>query len=138
MDIAHEIRERARRAQNRIVLPEGDDPRIRQAAAQLASAGLVKPVLLCSGGAGGAADGVELIRPANDPRLETFAEEYHELRREKGVTKEQAMERALDPLVFGAFLIYTGIKSVTADEEDEDPDGLQNPSLCALCASLPC
>ena len=26
MDIAHEIRERARRAQNRIVLPEGDDP----------------------------------------------------------------------------------------------------------------
>ena len=59
MDIAHEIRERARRAQNRIVLPEGDDPRIRQAAAQLASAGLVKPVLLCSGGAGGAADGAE-------------------------------------------------------------------------------
>merc|ERR1719371_40509 len=24
-------------------------------------------------------------------------------------------------LVFGAFLVYTGVKTVTADEEDEDP-----------------
>jgi len=108
MDIAHEIRERARRAKQRIVLPEGDDPRIRQAAAQLASAGLAQPVLLSSGGAGGAPDGVELIRTASDPRLEIFAAEYFELRKDKGVTEEQAMERVSDPLVFGAFLIRSG------------------------------
>ena len=108
MDIAHEIRERARRAKHRIVLPEGDDPRIRQAAAQLASGGLAKPVLLSSGGAGGAPDGVELIRTASDPRLEIFAAEYFELRKDKGVTQEQAMERVSDPLVFGAFLIRSG------------------------------
>jgi phosphate acetyltransferase len=107
MDIAHEIRERARRAQHRIVLPEGDDPRIRQAASQLASGGLAKPVLLSSG-AGGAPDGVELIRTASDPRLEIFAAEYFELRKDKGVTEEQAMERVSDPLVFGAFLIRSG------------------------------
>ena len=108
MDIAHEIRERARRAKHRIVLPEGDDPRIRQAAAQLASAGLAKPVLLSSGGADGAPDGVELIRPASDPRLEVFAAEYYELRKDRGVTQEQAKERVLDPLVFGAFLVRSG------------------------------
>ena len=107
MDIAHEIRERARRAKHRIVLPEGDDPRIRQAAAELASGGLAKPVLLSSG-AGGAPDGVELIRTASDPRLEIFAAEYFELRKDKGVTEEQAMERVSDPLVFGAFLIRSG------------------------------
>ncbi|MDE0891248.1 MAG: phosphate acetyltransferase [Planctomycetota bacterium] len=107
MDIAHEIRERARRANHRIVLPEGDDVRIRQAAAQLASAGLAKPVLLSSSG-GGAPDGVEMIRPSSDPRLEEFAAQYHELRREKGVTEEQARERVLDPLIFGAFLVRSG------------------------------
>ncbi len=107
MDIAHEIRERARRAKHRIVLPEGDDPRIRQAAAELASGGLAKPVLLSSG-AGGAPDGVELIRTVSDPRLEIFAAEYFELRKDKGVTEEQAMERVSDPLVFGAFLIRSG------------------------------
>ena len=107
MDIAHEIRERARRAKHRIVLPEGDDPRIRQAAAELASGGLAKPVLLSSG-AGGAPDGVELIRTVSDPRLEIFAAEYFELRKDKGITEEQAMERVADPLVFGAFLIRSG------------------------------
>ena len=37
MDIAHEITERARRANRRVVFPEGGDPRIQQAASQLAA-----------------------------------------------------------------------------------------------------
>jgi phosphate acetyltransferase len=64
--------------------------------------------VLLSSGAGGAPDGVELIRTASDPRLEIFAAEYFELRKDKGVTEEQAMERVADPLVFGAFLIRSG------------------------------
>lgn len=40
------VAERARRAQRRIVLPEGDDPRVREAAAQLEREGLGKVQLL--------------------------------------------------------------------------------------------
>jgi|Transcript_83018 tellurite resistance protein TerC len=38
-------------------------------------------------------------------------------------------------LVFGAFLVYTGIKTVSADEEDEDPS--QNPVVVWLQRSVP-
>ena len=123
MNIAVEIRERARRANRRVVLPEGGDPRIRQAAAQLAADGLARPVLLDPGGVGSAPEGVELIRPENDPRHEDFAAEYYELRKAKGVTEEEAAARVAPPLVFGAFLLRSaacdagvaGAASTTAD-----------------------
>ena len=108
MDIAHEITERARRANRRVVLPEGGDPRIQQAAAQLAADGLAEPVLLDTGGLGSAPEGVEVIRPASDSRREAFASEYFELRKAKGITEEEANERLADPLVFGAFLVRSG------------------------------
>lgn len=108
MDIAHEITERARRANRRVVLPEGGDPRIQQAAAQLAADGLAEPVLLDTGGLGSAPEGVEVIRPASDSRREAFASEYFELRKAKGVTEEEANEHLADPLVFGAFLVRSG------------------------------
>merc|ERR1719181_1718163 len=38
-------------------------------------------------------------------------------------------------LVFGAFLVYTGIKTVSADEEDEDPS--QNPVVQWLQSKVP-
>jgi tellurite resistance protein TerC len=38
-------------------------------------------------------------------------------------------------LVFGAFLVYTGIKTVSADEEDEDPS--QNPVVLWLQDHIP-
>merc|ERR1719169_91271 len=38
-------------------------------------------------------------------------------------------------LVFGAFLVYTGIKTVTADEEDEDPS--QQPLVQWLQRRVP-
>lgn len=108
MDIAHEITERARRTRRRIVFPEGGDPRIQQAAAQLAAEGLARPVLLDSGGIASAPEGVEIIRPSSDPRREAFAAEYHELRKAKGLTLEEAHERLADPLYFGAFLLRSG------------------------------
>ncbi len=108
MDVAFELREKARRARRRIVLPEARDPRVRAAAATLAAEGLAVPVLLDEGGLGDPPPGVEVVRPASDPRAERFAEELHELRRHKGMTPEEARERVRDPLVFGAFLVRSG------------------------------
>lgn len=108
MDVAFELREKARRARRRIVLPEARDPRVRAAAATLAAEGLAEPVLLDEGGIGTPPAGVEVVRPASDPRAARFAEELYELRRHKGLTAEQARERVRDPLIFGAFLVRSG------------------------------
>jgi phosphate acetyltransferase len=111
MDLLLELSEKARRSRRRVVLPESQDPRIRQAAATLASRGLCEPVLVDAGGPGGmgsAPAGVEVVRPSRDPRTPGFAETLHELRRAKGLSAEEAGRRMLDPLVFGAMLVRTG------------------------------
>lgn len=108
MNILLEIQEKARRLARRIVLPESQDPRVRQAAATLASKKLCVPVLVDAGHAGTQPAGVEVVFPARDARTGKFAEELFELRRAKGMTIEEARRRALDPIVFGAFLVRSG------------------------------
>ncbi len=108
MNVLLEIQEKARRLRRRIVLPESQDPRVRQAAAALASQGLCVPVLVDAGGMGTAPQGIEVVRPARDPRAKRFAEELCELRKAKGMSIEEARKRAVDPIVFGAFLVRSG------------------------------
>ena len=108
MNVLLEIQEKARRLGRRIVLPESQDPRVRQAAATLASKKLCAPVLVDSGRAGTPPPGVEIVSPGRDARTGRFAEELFELRKAKGLTIEEARRRAIDPIVFGAFLVRTG------------------------------
>ena len=123
MDILLEIHEKARRSRRRVVLPEAQDPRVRQAAARLAAEGLATPVLVDSGGMGAAPPGVEVVRPASDPRTARFAQVLHDLRAAKGMTSEEAHRRVLDRNIFGAFLVregdcqagVSGSESATAD-----------------------
>lgn len=108
MDVVLELREKSRRLGRRIVLPESGDERVVQAAARLASEGLCTPVLVDGPETGTVPPGIELVRPASDPRRERFAAELHELRAAKGMTAEEAAERVLSPLVFAAFLLRSG------------------------------
>ena len=108
MDVVLELREKSRRLGRRIVLPESGDERVVQAAAQLASSGLCTPVLIDGPETGAVPPGIELVRPASDPRRERFAAELHELRAAKGMTAEEAAQRVLSPLVFAAFLLRSG------------------------------
>jgi phosphate acetyltransferase len=108
MNVLLEVQEKARRLQRRIVLPESQDPRVRQAAALLASKKLCVPVLCDAGRAGTPPPGVEVVSIARDARTARFAEELFELRKSKGMTMEEARERARDPIVFGAFLVRSG------------------------------
>ena len=79
MDLLLELSEKARRRPRRIVLPEAQDARVRQAAATLKSRGIAEPVLLDDGRMGSAPAGVETVRIQRDKRLERFASELHEL-----------------------------------------------------------
>jgi phosphate acetyltransferase len=107
-DLLLELSEKARRNPRRIVLPEAQDARVRQAAATLKSRGLLEPVLLDDGRMGAAPAGVETVRIQRDPRLERFANELFELRKSKGMTLDEARKRVLEPLLFGAMLVRGG------------------------------
>jgi phosphate acetyltransferase len=108
MDLILELHEKARRRGKRVVLPEAADERVVQAAGRLASEGLVQPVLVEARGMAAVPPGVETVRPASDPRLEGFAVALQERRKAKGMTLEEARERLLDPLWFGAALVASG------------------------------
>ncbi|WP_301107262.1 phosphate acetyltransferase [Sporosarcina sp.] len=98
-----------------IVLPEGEDVRILEAAVHLQKEGIVTPVLLGNEEAvkKAAADGgydiseIELIDPANASYREELAEKFTERRAGKA-TIEQAREQVKDVNYFGTMLIYTG------------------------------
>ena len=110
MNVLLELREKARRAQRRIVLPETQDARVLQAAAILAKEKLCVPVLLDNGRmAASPPQGCEVITFARDPRAVKFAEQLYEKRKAKGLTLDEARAKcSQDPLYFGAFLVASG------------------------------
>ncbi len=146
MDVLLELREKARRLARRIVLPETQDPRIVQAAGSLASEGLVAPVLVASRGMGSAPAGCEVVDPASDDRTDRLAETLYERRKHRGMTVEEARERARDPLLFAGLLVASGdCAGAVAGSEAATPDviraglwtigtarGIQTVSSCFL------
>ena len=108
MKLVLELREKARRLARRIVLPESQDSRVIQAAGALAAQGLCRPVLVETKGLGALPAGVELVRPAKDPRRERFAETLFERRKHRGLTLEEARARVLEPLMFAGCLVASG------------------------------
>jgi phosphate acetyltransferase len=93
------LSERARQSPRRIVLPEGDDPRVRTAADALAAEGLAVPIVL--GGSGG-------IDPAQDDRLGQVAEHLRQRKPDVVHDAVHALDLAADPIRFGASLVALG------------------------------
>lgn len=126
MNLLLELREKARRLQRRILLPESQDPRVLQAAAMLASERLCQPLLVQRPGMASPAASIEVLSPAADKRLERFAEELHERRKHRGLSIEQARERVRDPLVYAGMLLAHGdCHGVVAGSEASTPDVLR-------------
>jgi phosphate acetyltransferase len=108
MSLVLELHEQARGLQKRIVLPESRDPRVVQAAARLAAQKLCRPVLIEEQGMGSVPSGVELLRPARDPRRERFAQVLFERRKHRGMTLEEAHRRMGESLFFAGALVASG------------------------------
>ena len=108
--------ERARADRQRIVLPEGADERVLQAAEELVHAGVVDITLLGDPQevqaraitAGVDLTGMELIDPTASPLRAVFATAYTALRAHKGVTWESAFDTMADVSYFGTMLVHTG------------------------------
>ena len=116
MDLLERFKAEAAKLGRTIVLPEGTDPRTLKAASMLAAEGTVRPLLLGDPRAireigyesDVETDRIDIIDPSASHRLAPFAEKYYELRKHKGMTREQASSDVTDPLRFGAHLVRAG------------------------------
>lgn len=99
--------ERARKLKKTIAFPEGNDPRVLEAAARLAREGVVKPVLIGAKPAS-APEGVSFVDPATSPLLSRYAALYYERRRAKGITQIEAAEISRRPLYFASLMVGAG------------------------------
>jgi len=113
MGVLKNIRERAALHDKTIVLPEGNDDRIIEAAAMITKEGIAKVILLGdpeeikkkAKDNSWDLSGVELIDHLKSNKMEHYVNEFTELRRSKGMTLDQAKEIMKDPLYFGAMMV---------------------------------
>ena len=118
MPLIKQIKEKARTHTKTIVLPESYDERMLFAAQNIVEQGLAKVILLgnpevlhaCAVSKGIHLAEVEIIEPANSPKLPAYVEKLVELRKSKGLTSDQA--RALlcapDHLYFAGMMVREG------------------------------
>ena len=117
MHVMDRIKEKARAGKKRIVLTEGMDKRMVLAACQAASEGLGEITLLATEQQVSDAlepdrsglSKVNVLDPLQSPHLDGFVHEYHELRKAKGMTAEEAAKAVRDNVFFGDFMLRKGL-----------------------------
>ena len=108
------IKQKARAAKMRIMLPEGTEERTIKAAEIIAREGIAEVTLIGDidkmkeMSAGLDYTGVKMIDPAKSDKLEVYAEKFYELRKHKGVTPEAAKAQVTDPLFYACMMIKEG------------------------------
>lgn len=117
MDILQQMIARAKANPQRIVLPEGDEPRTLEAADILLKDELAQIILI------GNVDKINqmarengykyihratIIDPLTHPKMPVYANLLYELRKAKGMTEEEAARKAQDPLYLGCLMIKAG------------------------------
>ncbi|MBF2759791.1 MAG: phosphotransacetylase [Ectothiorhodospiraceae bacterium AqS1] len=114
MDIIAKFIERAKRKPKRVILPEGEDPRILEAAKRLRDEGIARPILvgkreeLEEGArqAGVSPAGIESVFPTPGPTLEAYAALYVQGRPK--ANERMAMRFLSRPLHYAAMAVKAG------------------------------
>lgn len=99
-----------------IVLPEGEDERILQAAHSIAEMKAAKLIILGNEAEikayyeknGWNFDGIEIVEPEKSPNLQKYAEMFYEMRKDKGITMEDAVKQMHNYNYFGTMMIKDG------------------------------
>jgi phosphate acetyltransferase len=113
----HDLAERARADRRRIVLPEGTEPRVLQAAAAVLRRGIADVVLLGTPDdvtAAATAVGVdvrqaEIVDPAEESLRHRMATEYARARAHKGITYAAAYDLVTDVSYAGTLMVRLGL-----------------------------
>ncbi|MCZ9291081.1 phosphate acetyltransferase [Corynebacterium lehmanniae] len=109
--------EQAKANRKHVVLPEGEDDRILQAADQLLKQGVAELTILGdvddmnrrAADLGLDLSGAHLVNHLESDLAEEFAAEFAELRKKKGVTIEEARETMKDVSYFGTMMVHKGL-----------------------------
>lgn len=107
---------KAKELQKIIVLPEGDDERIIDAASEIMKQGLAKEIIVLGDEAelekAFKAKGYDLnctfINPGTSKYFQEFTDKFCEMRAKKGMTPEKAAETMKNPLYFGSMMVKMG------------------------------
>jgi len=97
---------RGLKRKQRIVFPEGTDPRVITAAQRLVREGLVEPILI--GEPGHAIAGVRVIDPAADPKFDRYVNLLLERRRARGMNHAEATQLTRRPLYYACLMVGAG------------------------------
>ncbi|MCL2411792.1 MAG: phosphate acetyltransferase [Treponema sp.] len=138
MDFVTEMKAKAVSASKKLVLPEGTDKRIIRAARVLMDEKIAASVTLL----GSIADiqeaassegidlyGINIVFPEADPNICKYAQTFYELRKNKGMTPEQARIDIIDTLRWGAMMVHLG-------DADAIVAGAESPTSDVLRAGL--
>jgi len=131
MSFLDEMKQKARVSKKKIVLPEGTDLRVLTAASAAAKEGLAEVILVGNKKdilkAAGKIDLslVTIVDVATAEKKEEYIESFYELRKAKGLTREQARELMKDPVYFGNMMI-----------KQNDADGLVSGAIHSTADTL--
>ena len=106
----------AAKAPKRIVLSEGEDPRVIEGAARAVREGLARIVLLGNpaviaeqlAGIGADPAAFDIVDPATADEAESYAAAYRDLRKHKGIDLDSARAAMAEPLGFAAMMVRQG------------------------------
>ena len=107
------IIEKLQRHPKRIVFPEGNEPRVLQAARQFYSLRMGVPILLgdrtkikeAAGLLNVSLEGIRIVNPEQSDDLGNFTKRFEKLRRYKGIQEKEAREAMMKPNYFGAMMV---------------------------------
>ena len=99
-----------------IVLPEGEDERVLEAAHYIVEAKAAKLVILGNlediesfyKAKGWSLEGIKIVTPETSDKKEAYAEMFYQLRKEKGVSQEDALKQMNNHNYFGTMMIKAG------------------------------
>lgn len=117
MTLFEKLTAKAKTAPQRIVLPEGTEPRTLTAADRIIADGIADIILI-----GNPADinilakdlklsnleKATIVDPADEKVIDRYAPLYYELRKSKGITMEQARLTTANPLYLGCLMVKAG------------------------------
>ncbi|CBA32715.1 NADP-dependent oxaloacetate-decarboxylating malate dehydrogenase [Cronobacter turicensis] len=110
----------ARKDPKRVVLTEGEEPRVLHATQELITLGLAKPVLVGRPGVIEmrlkklglqieAGKDFEIVNNESDPRFKEYWNEYYSIMKRRGITQEQAQRAVIgNSTVIGAIMVHRG------------------------------
>ena len=116
MSFIDQIKQRAKNEIKTIVLPEATDVRILEAAQIVKNEGYAKVILVgqeeqvrqIAKEKGIDIGNTQIIDPEKSDKINEYANTLYELRKNKGMTEEQAKQLVLDPVYYGMIMVKLG------------------------------